>query len=107
VKGRTGTDAATPGHVEFNVRKKTYSTHYGSVLLAVLIDVENVRIGQSWVVPMQELPKVSSEKTGTHAMRASTLAGSKDRCRPYRCDTIAELVRRLLDILDGKPELAS
>jgi hypothetical protein len=100
VKSRTGTDAATRGTVQFDVRRKTYTTRYGGLLLAVVVDVEKVAIGQSWLVPMDQLPKVSNEKSDVFAMVASTLETSKDRCRLYRCETVAELVGRLLARLD-------
>jgi hypothetical protein len=100
VKSRTGTDAGTRGTVQFDVRRKTYTTRYGGLLLAVLVDVEKVAIGQSWLVPMEELPKVSNKKPDVLAIVASTLETSKDRCRHYRCETVVELVERLLVRLD-------
>lgn len=100
VKGRTGIDAAGHGTVQFDVGKKTFSTHYGSVLVAALIDVENVSIGQSWLVPMDRLQDVTNDKGQVYAMRPSTLPASKDKCRRYRRETVADLVKGLTDILD-------
>jgi hypothetical protein len=59
------------------------------VLLAVRINVENVRVGQSWVVPMEKLPDVSGDKSAVHAMRASTLPAAATgagliAARPWR-----------------------
>ena len=102
VKGRTGVDAAGRGTVQFDLRKKTYTTLYGSVLLAVLIDVESVTIGQSWLPPMAAVPKISSDKGEVFAIRASAMPESRDRCRRYRCETVQELVQRLTTMLDQR-----
>jgi hypothetical protein len=105
VKGRTGVDAAGHATVQFDVRKKTLSTHYGAVLLATLIDVENVSIRQSWLIPMSRLEGLATDKGDVFAIRPSTLEHAKDKCRPFRCDSMAELVRRLSAVLDAPNRL--
>jgi len=102
VKGRTGVDASGHGTVQFDVRKKTFTTRYGSFLLAVLVDVEAVKIGQSWLIPMEKLAGVSSDKGGVLAICPNTSPVSKDRYRSYRYETVPELVAKLIGLLDAR-----
>lgn len=105
VKGRTGADAAGHGTVEFNVRKKTRAARKDAVLLAVVVDIDNVTIGQSWLIPMAELEAVSIAKRDVLAITPSTLPNSSDRYRCYRSDTVAELVAKLLATIDTRQRL--
>jgi len=86
-KGRTGTDAASHATVEFNVRKKTLSTRSDAMLLAVLVDINNARLEQSWLIPMTELQRTGISKRDVWAITPSTLLKSGDRYRHYRSDT--------------------
>jgi len=72
VKGWTSPDAGDHGIVQFDVRKKTIRGHYGSLLLAVRVDLKEVRITQSWVMPMAAVPDLASDKRDIFAIRAST-----------------------------------
>lgn len=102
VKGWTGLVADGDGLVQFDVRKKTIRAHYDSLLVAVRIDLREVRIVQSWAMPMSAVPGVSSDKGSLFALRASTKPGSNDRCRRYRTESLDELVKQLTEVLDGK-----
>jgi hypothetical protein len=93
--------------IQFDVRKKTLSIRPRAVLLAVLVDLEQVSIAQSWLVPMAELETVSIARRDVLTITPSRSPDSTDRYRRFRSETVVELVARLLALLEpGAPSPA-
>lgn len=100
VKARTKRTFRKPWTVQFDVRKKTYNDRDGAFVLAILLDTATGSIDRSWLVSMSVLPEVAGSRRDKYIMVPSANDHSSDRYSPYRCDTMAEVVRRLSSFLD-------
>jgi hypothetical protein len=102
VKARSSVNPGRSGTVQFDVRKKTFSDHAGSFLLAILLDMTGGLIRRAWLIPMSELGTVSRARTDKLSITPSAKEGSNDRYTPYRCMDMIEVARRLEIYLDTR-----
>ncbi len=102
VKARTSAKLGKSDTIIFDVRRKTFSDHAGSFLLAILLDMTGGRILRAWLIPMSELGQVARVKTQKLSITPSAKEGSRDRYTPYRCADMAEVAQRLAPYLDSR-----
>ena len=77
--------------VQFDLRKQTYSAAEGEYLLMVVFEPARMGLAASWLIPMAQVPKCSTEQADKYALVPSLKATSNDRCRPYRHDDVRAL----------------
>ena len=102
VKARTSAKLGKSDTIMFDVRRKTFSDHHDSFLLAILLDMTGGRIERAWLIPMAELSQVARVNAEKLSITPSAKDGSRDRYTPYRCADMAEVARRLADYLDSR-----
>jgi hypothetical protein len=90
--------------VHFEVRKSTYSDSRRAYLVAGLLNDELTHFETTWFVPMSELPKVARDGKSKWVMRVNKATTSRDRCTPYRCQTVEELVKRIIVLAEANCE---
>ena len=100
VKARTSATLGKSDTIVFDVRRKTFSDHAGSFLLAILLDMTGGLILRAWLIPMSELNAVARVKAEKLSITPSAKYASRDRYAPYRCRNMAEVARRLANHLD-------
>lgn len=93
--------------VQFDVRKQTYSAAEGEYLLMVVFEPARMGLAVSWLIPMTQVPKCSTEQAEKFALVPSLKATSNDRCRPYRHDDAHALVAALLAALSSEPRVTA
>ena len=98
VKSRRTNSPKGSKTVHFDVRKATFSALPNAILLGVLLDLKNDKldIQRAWLIPMKDLPEVANVKESVFTVRASMDMNSKDKYTPYRYDSMAQVVERLL-----------
>ena len=92
---------AKHGTIAFDVRKPTFSANKGEYLLLVVFEPERMALAASWLIPMDTVPSVSTQKLDKFALVPSIKSTAKDRCRPYRHDNVHALVTAIQKELDG------
>ena len=102
VKARTSAKLGKSDTILFDVRRKTFSEHPGSFLLAILLDLDKGKIDRAWLIPMVELSGLARVKPDTLSITPSAKESSNDRYSPYRCTDMAEVARRLATHLDTR-----
>lgn len=100
VKARTSAKLGKSDTIVFDVRRKTFSDHAGSFLLAILLDMAGGRILRAWLIPMAELGKIARVRPEKLSITPSAKDSSKDRYAPYRCRDMGEVAERLAAHLD-------
>jgi len=100
VKARTSAKLGKSDTILFDVRRKTFSEHPGSFLLAILLDLEGGQIDRAWLIPMAELCAVARVKSDKISITPSAKLSSNDRYADYRCTDMAEVAQRLGAYLD-------
>ncbi len=101
-KARTSAKLGKSDTILFDVRRKTFSEHEHSFLLAILLDMAGGQIRRAWLIPMAELSNVARVKPEKLSITPSAKEGSRDRYTPYRCADMAEVAQRLATYLDSR-----
>ena len=106
IKSRTKTLKRYPRIVHFEVRKATFNKDQAAYVLAVLFDSDprELYIKRVWLVPMNEWVQIAAERPEKYVIRPSVEMQSKDKYSPYRCEGIAEVVRRLIHMFEMKKQ---
>jgi hypothetical protein len=107
VKARTSAKLGKSDTILFDVRRKTFSEHADSFLLAILLDMSGGLIRRAWLIPMSELGKVARVNTEKLSITPSAKDGSNDRYTPYRCSDMAAVAERMARHLDTRSIAAS
>ena len=102
VKARTSGKLGRSDTVLFDVRRKTFSAHADSFLLAILLDMTGGNILRAWLIPMSELSHIARVKSEKLSITPSAKKESKDRYTPYRCIDMTEVARRMAGYLDSR-----
>ncbi len=102
VKARTSAKLGKSDTIMFDVRRKTFSDHADSFLLAILLDMAGGLIQRAWLIPMAEMGRVARVNPDKLSITPSAKEGSNDRYTPYRCTDMAEVARRLAAYLDSE-----
>lgn len=102
VKARTSAKLGRSDTVLFDVRRKTFSDHADSFLLAILLDMTGGNILRAWLIPMSEMSDIARVKSEKLSITPSAKEGSKDRYTPYRCTDMKEVARRMVGYLDTR-----
>lgn len=102
VKSRTKTLNRFPKRVRFNVQRATFNEEQDAYVLGVLIDPGEVAwsVKRAWLIPVKKLPDVASQDSKLFKVTPSMDMSSKDKYSPYRCESMAEVARRLLRVLN-------
>jgi len=90
------------GTIAFDVRKPTFSANKDEYLLLVVFEPDRMALAASWLIPMDTVPSVSTQKVDKYALVPSLKAAAKDRCRPYRHDDVHALAAAIQKELDGR-----
>ena len=96
VKSRTKVDDPKAETVQFDVRLKTFARDGEGYLLAVLLDDANLKA--AWLIPTDQLDKVTRKTPEKMVIVASAKAGSKDKFSRFRCDDFEAIVRAILKL---------
>lgn len=89
--------------VHFEVRKSTFNDARQAFLVAALLDEGLSRLAEAWFVPMADIPMIARGNGDKWILRASKGEKSADRFRPYRCQSVADLVQRIIARCAGGP----
>lgn len=102
VKSRTKTLNRFPKRVHFNVRRATFNEDQDAYVLGVLIDPGEVAwsVKRAWLIPVSELSSVASQDSKLFKVTPSMDMSSRDKYSPYRCESMAEVSKRLLSALN-------
>jgi len=101
VKSRTRTLKRYPNCVHFQIRKKTFSEVPGTVVLCMLFDWETQKPGCMWFLPAEVVTEKARDQGPNYVLRPSIAAASKDRWSAYRCHDFADLVHRMVNLVDS------
>lgn len=106
VKARTNT-INKPGSqvrgntVHFEVRKATHNDVRPALLLCVLLN-ENLRATErAWLLPLQALPTLTSDRTSKYVIRANKQLSTADKYKAFQCASISEVASRLIDYCES------
>ena len=102
VKARTSAKLGKSDTIVFDIRRKTFSEHEHSFLLAILLDMAGGQIRRAWLIPMAELSDVARVKPEKLSITPSAKEGSRDRYTPYRCTDMTAVAQRLASYLDAR-----
>ena len=102
VKARTCAKLGKSETIVFDLRRKTFSEHPNSFLLAILLDMAGGRIRRAWLIPMRELSTVARVGVEKLSITPSAKEGSKDRYTPFRCTDMVEVAHRLAAHVDSQ-----
>ncbi len=102
IKSRTKTLNRFPKLVRFNVRRATFNEEQNAYVLGILIDPGELswNVKRAWLIPMREVPAVASVDSRHYKITPSMDMSSRDKYSPYRSESMAEVTRRLLTVLN-------
>ena len=103
VKSRTVTLSRSPKLVHFQIRKKTFSEMPGTVVVGMLFDWQTQEPRCMWLLPTNVVAANARTQGANYVLRPSIAPDTKDRWRPYRCGGFAELVDKLIHLLEQPP----
>ncbi len=86
----------------FQVRQATFNAARRAYLVAALCDSDLSNFEATWFIPMEHLPKVAQDISGKWAIRPSKSPTSTDRYAAYRCATVDELTRRIVEACEAR-----
>ena len=81
--------------VHLEVRAATWKSDEFAYLIAVLLKPDVSTIERAWLIPMKRLPSIARQTKTKFVIRANRNASSKDRFTSFRCESAAELARRI------------
>jgi len=98
IQVKTRTKTITKNIVHFQVRRATFNAWPNAFLIAALMSYETTKLSvrRAWLVPMGELAQVGKVSENKIVIRPSWAEESKDKYTKYRCQTMSDLVDRLL-----------
>lgn len=82
--------------VHFEVRKAAIKAGRNVALLCVLLNQDMRATERAWIIPIQKLKDIASEKKTKYTIRANKQVSSIDKYRPFQCADIAEVASRVL-----------
>ena len=97
VKSRTGFDDPKAQTVQFDIQQSTFAER-GYSLLALL---NGTAVRKVWLIPGERLAEVARRKAGKFVVVACAKAGSNDRYREFRHDSLEVVARETLRQIDG------
>jgi hypothetical protein len=105
IKSRTNT-INKPGKqersntVHFEVRKSTLRKERKAMLLCVLLDGSLRSTERAWLLPISLLPEIAADRKTKYVIRANKQLDTKDKYKPYQCESIREVAKRLVDAFE-------
>jgi len=105
IKARTST-INKPGKnergntVHFEVRKATHSDERRALLLCVLLSEDLRSTERAWLLPLEEIQNITSERESKFVIRANKQIGTNDKYKKYQCEDMSVVVERMIDIFD-------
>lgn len=106
VKARTNTikksgkqERSNTAH--FEVRKATFKDTRSAILLCVLLKPDLRSSERTWVMPLEQLASLSSEKELKFVIRANKTLGSKDKYSSFQCESMKQVAERLIQICES------
>lgn len=103
VKSWIGGAGSARRTVQFDVRKATYRSDGGVVLLALVLRSAPISMEASWLIPMPDVPGLATDYPEKYALSPSRSPESGDRYSPYRHPDVPSLVAGVARALDGLP----
>lgn len=85
--------------VQFDVRKATHSSDQLGVVICVVLDPETLQIKVSWVIPINKISTVGTDRPEKYALAPSILESSDDKYTSYRQHSLAGLEAAVTRIL--------
>ena len=86
--------------VHFEVRKATHREDRFAYLLCVLLSPDLRSTERAWLMPLAELESITASREKKYVIRANKQLSTNDRYKPYQCENIAEVGKRLIQELD-------
>lgn len=87
--------------VHFEVRKVVLQRNKRSLLVAVLLSDDLESVHRSWLIPMEELSSLASEREAKWVIRAGSSDHGTDRYRKYFHGNVKSLVGAIEGRLEG------
>lgn len=106
VKARTST-INKPGKnergntVHFEVRKATHNDERRALLLCVLLSEDLRTTERAWLLPLEDLPSLTSDRTTKYVIRANKQISTNDKYKQFQCESIGEVSERLVAYLEN------
>ncbi len=85
--------------VHFEVRKASIKEERKVMLLCVLLNKSLRSTERAWLIPLSKLHAVASNKATKYVIRANKQLNANDKYKPFQCENIEEVARRLIKIL--------
>jgi len=101
IKARTST-INKPGKTErgntvhFEVRKATHNERRKAMLLCVLLSGDLRSTERAWLLPLAELPELTSVKDKKYVIRANKQLTTNDKYKRFQCESIKDVATRLI-----------
>lgn len=84
---------------QFDLRKATYSAEENALLLALHLQLSPLRFHHAWLIPMPDIPLVSTGTPTKYVLKPSIKSNNRDRYGPYRYEDAGALSAALLDTM--------
>ena len=88
--------------VHFELRKATLKKERKALLLCVLLAGTMRATERAWLLPLTDLPDIATDKGNKYVIRANRELTSNDKYKPYQCESIGEVAKRLIALLESK-----
>lgn len=83
--------------VHFEVKKSTFRDDRPAFLLCVLLKSDLRSTECSWLMPLQNLAKLTSVRDSKYVIRANKLPTSNDKYQQFRCSNAAAVCKILIE----------
>ncbi len=88
--------------VHFEVKKSAHRDDRHALLLCVLLTPDLRSTERAWLLPLHELPGLSSVRESKYVIRANKLLTSTDKYQKYRFKNIADICKVLIGDFEQK-----
>jgi len=88
--------------VHFEIKKASFKKDRKAFLLCVLLHEKLRTTERAWLLSFSQVPGVASDGKGKYVIRANKQTSSNDKYKPYQCESICEVAKRLIKYFEGK-----
>jgi hypothetical protein len=106
VKARTNT-INKPGKqergntVHFEVRKTTHNDERRALLLCILLSEDLRTTERAWLLPLEDLSSLTSERSNKYLIRANKQLSTNDKYKRFQCASVHEVASRLVSYFEN------
>jgi len=88
--------------VHFELKKTSLKEERKALLLCVLLASSMRATERAWLLPLTDLPDIAPDKGNKYVIRANRQLTSNDKYKTYQCESIGEVAKRLIALLESK-----